>query len=199
MSGMERLRDTNAEQRAAAAKIKIGALMTALSLDTIDIIENLQMSDNDRRDADRVVQALDEFIEGGTNHRVYRKQLHERTRHEGETIEAFMVALRKICRRCKYVPRPATTIEDEILLDTLITNVNDQEISKELIRLSRDKTLQDAIVNEFPGSAPRVDGGKKKPSKNTPTILRILGLDPNSLSAVRKEGTPVLPGLDFDR
>ena len=32
-----------------------------------------------------------------------------------------------------------------------------------------------------------------------PTILRILGLDPNSLSAVRKEGTPVLPGLDFDR
>jgi hypothetical protein len=32
-----------------------------------------------------------------------------------------------------------------------------------------------------------------------PTILRILGLDPNSLSAVRKEGTPVLPGLDFNR
>ena len=32
-----------------------------------------------------------------------------------------------------------------------------------------------------------------------PTVLRILGLDPNSLSAVRKEGTPVLPGLDFDR
>jgi len=32
-----------------------------------------------------------------------------------------------------------------------------------------------------------------------PTILRMLGLDPNSLSAVRKEGTPALPGLDFDR
>jgi hypothetical protein len=31
-----------------------------------------------------------------------------------------------------------------------------------------------------------------------PTILRILGLDPESLDAVRKEGTPVLPGLDFE-
>jgi len=31
-----------------------------------------------------------------------------------------------------------------------------------------------------------------------PTILKILGLDPDSLDAVRKEGTPVLPGLDFD-
>jgi hypothetical protein len=30
-----------------------------------------------------------------------------------------------------------------------------------------------------------------------PTILQALGLDPNSLDAVRKEGTPVLPGLNF--
>ena len=32
-----------------------------------------------------------------------------------------------------------------------------------------------------------------------PTILAILGLDPNRLDAVRKEGTPVLPGLRFER
>jgi len=30
-----------------------------------------------------------------------------------------------------------------------------------------------------------------------PTILQLLGLDPNELDAVRSEGTPVLPGLDF--
>lgn len=29
-----------------------------------------------------------------------------------------------------------------------------------------------------------------------PTILEILGLDPGSLEAVRKEGTAVLPGFD---
>jgi arylsulfatase A-like enzyme len=32
-----------------------------------------------------------------------------------------------------------------------------------------------------------------------PTILKLLGLDPNALDAVRAEGTPVLPGLDTDR
>jgi hypothetical protein len=32
-----------------------------------------------------------------------------------------------------------------------------------------------------------------------PTILRLLGLDPDSLEAVRKEGTPVLPGLGLER
>jgi len=30
-----------------------------------------------------------------------------------------------------------------------------------------------------------------------PTILQALGLDPDKLDAVRKEGTPVLPGLNF--
>jgi arylsulfatase A-like enzyme len=30
-----------------------------------------------------------------------------------------------------------------------------------------------------------------------PTILQALGLDPRSLDAVQKEGTPVLPGLSF--
>jgi arylsulfatase A-like enzyme len=30
-----------------------------------------------------------------------------------------------------------------------------------------------------------------------PTILKALGLDPNKLDGVQKEGTPVLPGLNF--
>jgi arylsulfatase A-like enzyme len=30
-----------------------------------------------------------------------------------------------------------------------------------------------------------------------PTILKLLGLDPGDLDAVKQEGTPVLPGLDL--
>jgi len=30
-----------------------------------------------------------------------------------------------------------------------------------------------------------------------PTVLKLLGLDPAALDAVRKEGTAVLPGLDL--
>jgi arylsulfatase A-like enzyme len=31
-----------------------------------------------------------------------------------------------------------------------------------------------------------------------PTILQILGLDPDKLDAVRMEGTPVLPAIQFN-
>ena len=74
--------------------------------------------------------------------------------------------------------------------------------------------LQEAIVTEFPGSAPRVDGGQKKMHKDTPTILRIVmksqtdptAVDIESLRAISAVRTRVaelakekvqLPDLDF--
>jgi hypothetical protein len=48
-----------------------------------------------------------------------------------------------------------------------------------------------------PGLRPRTVTSAVETTQVAPTILGILGLDPQSLEAVRKEGTPVLPGLDF--
>jgi hypothetical protein len=39
--------------------------------------------------------------------------------------------------------------------------------------------------------------GAVQTAQVAPTILHLLGLDPNQLQAVQKEGTPVLPGLPF--
>ena len=74
--------------------------------------------------------------------------------------------------------------------------------------------LQEAIVAEFPGSAPRVDGGQRKSHKQTPTILRIVmkskvdptSTDADSLEAMRAlraritelvESKVDFPGMDF--
>jgi hypothetical protein len=48
-----------------------------------------------------------------------------------------------------------------------------------------------------PSLAPRTVTSFVETTQVAPTILKILGLDPSALDAVRKEGTPVLPGLDF--
>ncbi len=49
------------------------------------------------------------------------------------------------------------------------------------------------------GIKPRTVTSFVETAQVAPTILKALGLDPNALDAVRKEGTPVLPGLDLDR
>jgi len=48
-----------------------------------------------------------------------------------------------------------------------------------------------------PRLKPRTVASFVETTQVAPTILQILGLDPNGLDAVRKEGTPVLPGLGF--
>jgi len=48
-----------------------------------------------------------------------------------------------------------------------------------------------------PGFESKTVMGPVQTAEVAPTILKALGLDPNSLDAVRKELTPVLPGLDF--
>lgn len=48
-----------------------------------------------------------------------------------------------------------------------------------------------------PSLRPRTILGPVQTTQVAPTILRILGLDPNSLQSVQIEGTPVLPGLPY--
>jgi hypothetical protein len=55
--------------------------------------------------------------------------------------------------------------------------------------------LQEAIVTEFPGSAPRVDGGRKKLHKETPTVLRIVMKSQIDPTAADPESTDALNTL----
>jgi hypothetical protein len=48
-----------------------------------------------------------------------------------------------------------------------------------------------------PRFEPKTIGSPVRTAQVAPTILKALGLDPNSLQAVRKEFTSVLPGLEF--
>jgi hypothetical protein len=53
------------------------------------------------------------------------------------------------------------------------------------------------ILVSNPGFAPKTVGTFVETRQVAPTILQALGLDPNKLDAVRKEGTQVLPALDL--
>ncbi|MFI4978163.1 MAG: hypothetical protein ACHQC8_05770 [Solirubrobacterales bacterium] len=53
------------------------------------------------------------------------------------------------------------------------------------------------IVVYAPGAVePGVHGGPVETTQIAPTILSLLGLDPNALQAVQIEGTEPLPGID---
>jgi arylsulfatase A-like enzyme len=61
---------------------------------------------------------------------------------------------------------------------------------------AQDDTNVMLLVSK-PGWSARTITSFVETTQVAPTILQALGLDTNSLDAVQKEGTPVLPGLPF--
>jgi hypothetical protein len=55
------------------------------------------------------------------------------------------------------------------------------------------------LLVSHPSIQSRTDTSFVETTQVAPTILSVLGLDPNSLQAVQQEGTPVLPGIVFHR
>ncbi len=53
------------------------------------------------------------------------------------------------------------------------------------------------ILFSNPGYEPKTITVPVETIQVAPSILQALGLDPNQLQAVRKEGTAALPGLNF--
>jgi len=53
------------------------------------------------------------------------------------------------------------------------------------------------LLVSHPGLLPSIVNTPVVTAQVAPTILALLGLDPSSLIAVQKEGTPVLPGIQF--
>jgi len=61
---------------------------------------------------------------------------------------------------------------------------------------AHDDTTVIMLVSH-PGFSPAIINSPVETAQVAPTILALLGLDPNSLIAVQKEGTQVLPGIQF--
>jgi arylsulfatase A-like enzyme len=51
------------------------------------------------------------------------------------------------------------------------------------------------MIVSGPGIRVQVQSTSVETTQVAPTILTLLGLDPNKLTAVQKEGTQVLPGI----
>ena len=93
VSGLDRLLTDTAARRTASTRLLLATLRRALSESTKDVVRNLPLDDDQRRDPAQIIAALDTYVEGDTSIRVYRKQLALTTRQEGEDIDTFVTRI----------------------------------------------------------------------------------------------------------
>ena len=81
---------------------QVKALTLRLSREILAIIHNLGLSEEQMKQPDAVIQAMQEYIDGHMNETVERRKFRSRRQLPGESFDNFLIALCKLVKTCKF-------------------------------------------------------------------------------------------------
>ena len=139
---------------------QIDALMYIMGDKSEDIFKSFDISREDAKKYDKVLEKFDGYFVGKRNIIFERAQFNRRVQRPGEPINDFITDLYAMADKCNY-----GTLRDELLRDRIVVGIIDQSLSEKLqldqgltlqtalekVRLSESiKQQQDVLVNKSP-------------------------------------------------
>ena len=121
-------------------ELEDSALVQSFSSETLRTIRTLPLAADDRNNADRIIAAMDTYINGNSGILVHRHDLHTRLRAQ-ESVESFAVDLKDRALRCGY----RDCCFDELLRDAFVHTINNREITEKLLQQPRTLTFIQAL------------------------------------------------------
>ena len=117
-------------------------LQRALSDDTVRWVDNQNFSEEDREDADFIIERMEAYIKGTTNPLVQVVELLSRKQSAHESCEKFIEDLKERARWCEF--GRVVDVQNWFLLSCLCANMYDSEIRAEVI-FKKDLTFEKAV------------------------------------------------------
>ena len=74
---------------------QVQALTLCFSRETLTIVQNLGLSEDERKSVSTIIVAIKRYIEGHINESVERRNFRKRTQQPGETFDDFLISLRE--------------------------------------------------------------------------------------------------------
>ena len=124
------------------AATKVQVLTLCLSRETIAIVNNLGLSEEQRNNVDTVIQAIKRHIDGQINESIERRNLRSRTQQPGESFDDFLVALRKMTKTCNFC---SPLCVQKNIRDQIIEGLLDKDTVEHLLR-QQELSLDNAIA-----------------------------------------------------
>ena len=99
------------------ASKQVQALTLCFSHDTLTIVQNLGLSEEERKCVKSIIDAIQCYIEGHINESVERRNFRRRIQQPGETFDDFLVSLRELVKTCNFCSEACTqkNIRDQII------------------------------------------------------------------------------------
>ena len=107
-------------------RVQMAALRDCLTDDSIRVLRNLELSDSDRSDLNKSIDALEKYANGQVNEVVERKKFNERVQAEGESFDDFLTSLKELARSCNF----CNTCRDSLIRDRIVMGLRSSETIK---------------------------------------------------------------------
>ena len=113
--------------------------MLCLSRQTLAIMHNLGLSEEQMKQPDAVIQSMQEYMDGHVNETVEHRNLRRRRQQSGED---FVIALRELIKTFKFCSEACM---GKSLHDQIIEGLKDAETIEDLLK-ENNLTLDTTIV-----------------------------------------------------
>ena len=120
---------------------QVKALTLCFSRETLTIVQNLGLNEEERTKVSSVISAIKRYVEGHINESVERRNFRRRSQKSGESFDDFLVSLRELVKTCNFCNDECV---QKNLRDQLIEGLSDGDTIEALLQ-EKDLTLDKAI------------------------------------------------------
>ena len=121
---------------------QVQALTLCFSRETLTIVDNLGLTDDQRKSVKEIVTAIEAYVNGQINESVERRAFRSRMQQEGETFDDFLVSLRELAKTCNFCDDACT---QKNIRDQIIAGLTDGEAVEDLLK-EKNLTLDTAVT-----------------------------------------------------
>ena len=125
----------------SAAK-PVQALHLCFSRETLNIVDNLGLTNAQKKDQTLIIAALKLYVDGRINETIERCNFRQRTKRVGESFDDFLVSLRELAKTCNFCDNNCL---QKALRDQIIEGLQDGDTIQELLQV-KDLDLDQAIM-----------------------------------------------------
>ena len=120
--------------------LRTATFLTCLDSDVLDIYEGFKFeSEADKDDIDKVIAKFEEYCIGQRNETFERYTFNMRAQQEGETVDAYVTALKTLAKTCNF-----GQLQDDLLRDRIVIGIRDNAVRKKLLNMPK-LTLKECI------------------------------------------------------
>ncbi len=115
---------------------QVQALTLCFSRETLTIVQNFGLSEDERKSVSAIIVAIKRYIEGHINESVERRNFQKRTQPPSETFDDFLFSLRELVKTCNFCSETCTqkNLRDQVIeglleIDTVETLLQEPNLT----------------------------------------------------------------------